>query len=148
LRKHLASHIAIDATPAQVWTVLSDLTAYRDWNPFIVDADGIPEVGARLMLRMQPVGGRALTLRPTVLEAEVGRRLRWRGKVGVPGIFDADHLFTLEAREDGGVHLGQEETFSGVLVPFFARSLDRGTLPAFRAMNEALKQRVEQALRP
>jgi hypothetical protein len=148
LRKHLTSQIDIDATPAQVWTALSDLAGYRDWNPFIVDADGTPEVGGRLTLRMQPKGGRATTLRPIVVESDVGNRLRWRGKVGVPGILDADHLFRLEARDDGGVRLSQEETFTGVLVPFVARSLDRGTLPAFRAMNAALKQRVEQVLPP
>ncbi len=147
MSKQLVSHVDIDATPVQVWDVLSDFSAYRDWNPFIVDAEGSAEVGARLTLRMQPEGGRVLTLRPTVFEAEVGRRLRWRGKAGVRGILDADHRFTLEVLDDGAVRLRQEETFSGVLVPFVARSLDRGTLPAFRAMNEALKQRVEQALR-
>jgi hypothetical protein len=35
-----------------------------------------------------------------------------------------------------------------VLVPFMARSLDRHTLPAFVAMNEALKQRAERAVAP
>jgi hypothetical protein len=146
-RKHLVTHVHIDGTPAQVWAVLSDLVAYREWNPFIVDAEGTADVGGRLTLRMQPVRGRALTLRPTVLEAQPGNRLRWRGRVGVRGILDADHQFTIEAR-DGGAVLRQEETFSGVLVPFLARSLDRGTRPAFQAMNLALKQRVERALRP
>jgi len=102
--KQLVSHVDIDAAPAEVWSVLTDFSAYRDWNPFIVDAVGSAEVGARLTLRMQPEGGRALTLQPTVLEADAGRRLRWRGKVGVHGILDADHRFTLEAI-DGGVRL-------------------------------------------
>jgi len=42
------------------------------------------------------------------------------------------------------VHLAQEETFTGVLVPLMARSLDRHTQPAFEAMNAALKHRAEQ----
>jgi hypothetical protein len=146
-RKHLATRVHIDGTPSQVWAVLSDLAAYRDWNPFILDAEGTASVGARLTLRMQPVRGRAVTLRPKVLESEAGRRLRWRGKVGVRGILDADHRFSIEPREWGAV-LCQEESFSGVLVPFLARSLERGTRPAFQAMNIALKQRVEGALRP
>jgi hypothetical protein len=148
VRKHLVTDVDIDATPAQVWAVLSDLAAYREWNPFIVDAEGTAEVGTQLTLRMQPQGGRALTLRPTVLESRAGDRLRWRGKVGVRGILDADHRFTIEARDGGVVQLRQEETFSGVLVPFLARSLDRGTLPAFQAMNEALKERVERCRQP
>jgi len=39
----------------------------------------------------------------------------------------------------------QQEQFSGLLVPFFQRSLDRGTLPAFHAMNQALQTRAEGA---
>jgi hypothetical protein len=34
--------------------------------------------------------------------------------------------------------------FRGVLVPLLARSLRGHTLPAFHAMNEALKERVER----
>jgi hypothetical protein len=71
--------------------------------------------------------------------------LRWLGRVGFPGVLDADHTFTIEARPGGGTRLRQEEEFRGVLAPFLARSLDKGTLPAFHAMNRALKQRVEDA---
>jgi len=42
----------------------------------------------------------------------------------------------------------QTEQFRGLLVPFLARSLDRHTLPAFRAMNEALKQGAEHTVAP
>jgi hypothetical protein len=117
--------------------VLSDLPAYQQRNPFIVHADGTAETGSRLTLRMRTAGGRAVTLRPTVLESQDGSRLRWRGRLGMPGVMDADHSFTIEARPGGGSRLRQEETFRGVLVPFVARYLDRGTLPGFAAMDGA-----------
>jgi hypothetical protein len=145
MSKQLTSQIDIDASPAHVWAVLRNFTAYQEWNPFIVQADGTALAGCPLTLRLQPTEGRAVTVHPTVLEAHEGRRLRWRGRLGIPGIMDADHVFTIEHRGDGGVRLRQDETFSGVLVPFLARSLDRATLPAFRAMNEALKRRAERA---
>jgi hypothetical protein len=56
----------------------------------------------RLTLRMQPVGGSAVTLRPTVVEVVDGHRLRWQGRVGVRGLFDADHLFIVEPRGPAG----------------------------------------------
>jgi hypothetical protein len=143
MAKDLASAIDIDAGPQQVWSVLADLDAYSEWNPFIVRAEGKAAPGTRLTLRFQPVVGRPTTLHPTVLEAEEGARLRWRGRLGVPGLLDADHRFTIEAGADGRSRLRQEERFSGLLAPLVARSLDRGTLPAFRLMNEALKRRVE-----
>jgi hypothetical protein len=140
--KHLATQIDIAADPERVWAVLSDLADYVVWNPFIVKAEGTAEAGHRLTLRMRPANGRTSTQRPTVLESRHGERLRWRGRVGLPGLFDAQHTFTLEAR-DGGTRLRQNEEFRGVLVPFLSRALDRGTLPAFCAMNEALKRRAE-----
>jgi hypothetical protein len=143
MSKQLFAEIEIDAPPERVWQVLVDLPAYPDWNPFIVGADGRPEESARLTLRMQPVGARAVTLRPTVVEVTPGQRLRWLGRVGVPGIFDADHVLTVAAAAGGGTLFSQSEVFRGVLVPILARSLDRHTLPAFRAMNEALKDRAE-----
>jgi hypothetical protein len=140
----LRASIDIDAPAGAVWAALVDLGAYPDWNPFIVHADGTVAVGGRLSLLMQPVGGRRTTVRPTVLEVETDRRLRWRGTLGVAAVFDADHSITLEERE-GGVRLTQAEVFRGVLVPFLARSLRTHTLPAFDAMNAALKERVERA---
>jgi hypothetical protein len=145
MSKQLRAEVDIDAAPEQVWRVLTDLSAYPDWNPFIVRADGKIEEAAVLTLRMQPVGARGVTLRPRVLEIAPGHRLRWIGRIGMPGIFDAEHVFTLEPRAGGGTRLSQSEEFRGVLVPFMARSLDNHTLPAFRAMNQALKDRAEQS---
>lgn len=144
MSKQLRADVDIDATPGRVWQVLIDLPAYADWNPFIVRADGELTETARLRLRMRPVGARAVTLRPRVLEVAPERRLRWLGRVGMPGLLDAEHVFTLAQRAGGGTRLSQSETFRGVLVPFLARSLDGHTLPAFRAMNAALKIRAEQ----
>lgn len=138
----LLSRIDIDASPQRVWQVLTDLSAFPDWNPFIVRAEGRIEVGSRLTLRMQPVGGRAATLQPTVTEAVDGSELRWRGTVGLPGLLDAEHVFRLTALE-GGTRLQQDEYFHGLLVPLMTTFLHRRTLPAFEAMNKALKHRAE-----
>jgi hypothetical protein len=145
MSKELVSSIDIAAPPETVWEVLVDFASFPAWNPFITQAEGGLEVGGRLTLRMQPVGGSAVTLRPTLVEVVDAQRLRWRGRLGVPGLFDADHLFTVEPRGAAASRLVQQEHFSGLLVPFFRGSLDRGTLPAFHAMNTALKDQAERA---
>lgn len=48
----LSASIALDATPEEVWRVLTDLPAYGEWNPFIVSADGTVERDATLHLVM------------------------------------------------------------------------------------------------
>ncbi|NKZ08549.1 SRPBCC domain-containing protein [Actinomadura latina] len=142
----LRASIEIDATPEQVWTVLSDLPAYPQWNPFIVSSSGRLEKGATLRNVMRDSGGDT-TFTPTVLEAAPGRELRWIGKIGPGGIFDGEHRFLIEPITPGRVRLTQSERFTGVLIPFFQNQLTDRTLPQFQAMNKALAQRVS-ATRP
>ena len=73
-----------------------------------------------------------------------GEELRWRGRFLLPGIFDGEHYFRLEAAAPGVARLVHGERFSGLLVPLFKSSLDRETRAGFEAMNAALKTRVEQ----
>ncbi len=54
------------------------------------------------------------------------------------GLFDGRHRFELHD-PPSGCRLVQRETFTGVLVPLFARSLYDNTAGGFRAMNTALK---------
>ena len=144
MAKQLRTQVDVDAPPERVWQVLTDFAAYPQWNPFIVRAEGDARRGGRLTLRMQPVGGRAITFRPTVLEATPGRRLRWLGHLLVNGIYDGEHSFTIEPLGEGRARLVQQEDFRGLLVPLMARSLDKPTLASFQRMNQALKTRVEQ----
>ena len=68
MSKELVSSIDIAAPAERVWEVLIDFDAFPTWHPFITSAEGTVQVGGRLTLRMQPVGGSAVTLRPTVVE--------------------------------------------------------------------------------
>jgi hypothetical protein len=147
LKKQLTTSIEIHGTPRQVWRSLTDFKSYPSWNPFILDARGACAVGSSLRLRMQSVGGRPTTFTPTVREVVVEQRLRWVGTFVWRRLLKADHTFTIEPLASG-CRLMQSETFSGALVPLLGRSLDTGTLPAFIAMNEALKLRVEGPVVP
>src|SRR5688500_291863 len=66
---HMHTEIAIQATPERVWEVLTDFAAYPTWNPFIPHLAGRAAVGTSLDVQLQPPGGRAMRLRPTVLAA-------------------------------------------------------------------------------
>ena len=146
MRAELRTFVDIEATPERVWQVLTDLPAYAQWNPFITHAEGTFAVGERLSLRLPPVNALLrVTLRPTVLEVIPCRRLRLRsrqGRLGMPGLFDAEHTFTL-TQHDGAVRLLEEQRLRGLLVAVMARPLNRRRLPALTAMNAALKDRSE-----
>ena len=141
--KELHTEIEIQASDERVWQLLTDFADFPEWNPFIRRASGEALTGARLEVLLQPPGGRAMTFRPTVLKAEPRRELRWLGRLLVPGLFDGEHIFSIEPLDAQRVRFMQREVFRGLLVPLFAGSLERDTRRGFEAMNRALKERAE-----
>jgi hypothetical protein len=143
VRHDIRAEIDIEAAPAEVWRHLVDLAAYTAWNPFIPAASGVPEVGQRLSIRLQPPGGRGITIRPTVTAVAPAEVFEWLGHLVVPGLFDGRHRFELTPTPSG-THLVQRESFGGLLVRLLRRSLDGGTHAGFEAMNAALRRRVRE----
>jgi hypothetical protein len=146
--EELSTGIEFDGTPEDVWEVLADLPAHAEWNPFITRIEGALRPGAKLEVRLEPEGERAMTFRPTVLGAERGRELRWLGHLLVLGIFDGEHRWLIEEVGPGRVRFTQSERFGGILLPaLWKRLRDGGTAKGFRAMNEALARRVAELRR-
>ena len=142
--KELRSEIEIQTSAERVWQLLIDFASFPQWNPFIRKATGNIRVGERLEVNIQPSGARGMTFRPTVLKAEPNRELRWLGHLLISGLFDGEHIFTIEPLGEGRVRFTQREVFTGLLVPLFARGLDTDTRRGFEEMNQALKTRAEQ----
>lgn len=139
----LTASTEIEATPDQVWRVLTDFAAYPQWNPFMTSDLGEGDLGRR------PGKGRPHAhpparrrrrhdLRPEVLTVSPGRELRWLGKVAPGWIADGEHRFLIERLGPHRVRLTQSERFTGVAVPFVQGRLRADTLPQFRAMNTAV----------
>jgi len=140
----LETQIEIDAPVERVWALLIDFPSHSRWNPFVRSIEGTPEVGQSLKVFIQPPGATGMEFRPTVLAVEQNRELRWKGKLLLPGLFDGEHYFRLEGKPGGGLTFRQGEIFSGILVPFFRRSLDGATKQGFVAMNEGIKREAEK----
>lgn len=136
--------IDIVATPAQVWSRLTDFESYRQWNPFIVEVRGELEEGRRLTVTLKP-DGLPVMVRPRVMAVRPRRELRWRGTLGLPSILDGEHAFLIEPLGPERVRFTQRECFSGLLVPGAMALIGERTVEGFRAMNEALRQRAEAA---
>lgn len=143
MHHELHTQVDVDATPETVWSVLTDLDRYAEWNPFIVEARGTVAVGDELVNRMQAPGGKAMTIKPVVTAVEPAQTFEWLGSVGFPGVFDGRHRFDLEATSTGSTRIIHSEQFDGVLVRFMRKTLDTQTRAGFEAMNIALKSRAE-----
>ena len=138
--KIISAAIEIGAPPMTIWTVLTDLGSYPEWNPLFRQASGEVAVGNRITLRsVHPTNGRMMTVKPKIVVAEPGVELRW--SAGLPGIIGGEHSFALTPR-NGGTLLVQSESFRGLLAPFSRRTMAY-TSTSFRELNAALKKRVE-----
>ena len=143
-RKELRSEIEIDAPPERVWSILTDLSKLPEWNPFIRAASGRMEKNQRLDVTLHPSGGRSIKMRPSVLAVEPNRELRWIGHLGLPGLFDGQHIFELKPSGAAKTIFVQREEFGGILLPFLTGMLRNETARGFNEMNQALKERAEE----
>lgn len=140
----ISDTVHIDASPEQVWQVLTDTGRWGEWNTVMPTFDGTLSPGDKIKVRVRPPGGPALTARATVEDVRAGERLSWRGGAGLPGLLDGHHEFVLSPSSElaGGTRLVQSETFTGALVPvagFLLTRLERG----YSQMDRLLKDRVE-----
>jgi hypothetical protein len=141
-RWSIATAVEIDAPPSRVWDVLVDLAAYPEWNPFIVEAQGIVAAGETLSLRMALPGREPTTVEPRLLVVDPGRELRWRGRILIPGLFDGEHAFVLTPLDDGRTRFDHSERFAGILLPVAKRMIYNATVEQFHALDAALARRV------
>jgi hypothetical protein len=144
-KRELATEIEIDASPEKVWKMLTDFEGMADWNPYIVSISGNLTPGERLRVRLKQPNRKAFDIKPRLLTVSPGRELRWLGKLGIPGVFDGEHIFEIYPIGDRGVRFVQRERFSGFLVPLLWNMLDTDTRDGFEQMNLALKQTAETA---
>jgi hypothetical protein len=146
--RELYSDIEIQAPAEVVWQLLTDFDHLAEWNPFMRRASGRLQVGQQIEVHLQPPGSTGMTIKPQLRAVEPNRELRWLGHLGVPGLFDGEHIFIIEPLTEGRVRFVQREQFRGILVPLILRWLGDNTVAGFEAMNEALKAQAEKANTP
>ena len=143
MAKEIVTSVEVAADPEHVWEVLTHFESWPDWHPAILEFSGRAAPGERLRFRSRsPEGGGAITIKPTVVAAEPGRRLSWHGHFVAPGLFDATHEFRLEPIPSG-TRVIQSERFTGVLVSFLGGIVARTERDNARG-DAGLKQRLER----
>ncbi len=141
--RNIQTEILINSDLTKVWDVLMNFQSYPEWNPFITSISGEPKLGSRLTISIDPPGGKGMTFKPTILTLESNKEFRWKGKLGIKGIFDGEHYFILEYLDKDKTKFIHGEKFRGILVPFVGNMLDK-TQKGFQIMNESIKNECEK----
>lgn len=135
--------IDIGASAETVWRVLTHFPSYPRWNPFIREARGEAEPGARLKLRVRFSGKGSHWLVTRVIKAIPAAELHWRGKILFGVLFEREHSCIIIPNGVMGVKFIQRERIGGLLVPLVYPLIARKTRHAFERMNVALKKVAE-----
>lgn len=140
----IKTDILINATPSKVWAILTNFDNYPNWNPFIKSITGQVAVGNKITAQIEPPNSSKMTFTPKVLAFETNKEFRWLGHLLFAGLFDGEHKFELIDNQNGTTTFIQTESFKGILVPLFKKTLNTNTTNGFNLMNQKLKELAEQ----
>lgn len=146
-KKQLITEVEINASKEEVWNVLMDFPSFTSWNPFIKSISGTPTQGDYISVTIKSSETDSMNFKPLILVNEANQEFRWKGKLGIKGIFDGEHYFKLQEIDANTTKLIHGENFSGILSGTLLKMIGENTKKGFIAMNLALKNQVEKEFR-
>lgn len=136
-RKSVHSEITIEASPQQVWEVLTDIPAHQDWNQVLLPMGGAYLEGNTITYQFFEPGKDAVEMSGKVVTIKANELLNQRG--GMPGVLTFDHRYILESA-GGDTKVTIHEDYRGIVVNFWSPS---SVQVAYDQLIKALKKRVE-----
>ncbi len=135
--------IIIDATPEQVWSVLTDTTSYKNWAAFLIDIQGEIKDGRKItaVFQTNPKKKKLTTIEHTISVVN-GKEFYWAEK-GPGGIRD-NHHFKVESTGDGKTRFIQSDEIMKGITWLAGGNLSKMYAEGYRAFNRNLKVEVEQ----
>lgn len=134
--------IGVSRPAAQVWAVLSDLAAWKDWNPMYPEVSGRLLISAPLTLT-EKLGEHSETYSAIVAEWVPNTQLIWTRRT-LGGLVRHARYIEMEALSETGCIFSNGELFEGFAAEWLVPQARRKKLKAgFRGFCEAMKARVE-----
>ncbi len=138
--KSYSAEININASPEDVWQILTDGDAYPQWDPGMDRIEGAFALGEKISFYTKLSPDRAFPV--TITAFEPSQQMVLTG--GMPaGLFKSERTHTLASEGNGGTKFTTREIFSGPLLPLFGRSIPDLT-ENFEAFANGLKARAEE----
>lgn len=132
------SESTIAARPDEVWRVLVDTASWPKWDSGVVEVQGTPKLGEKIVVKSAVAPDRAFPVKVTEFDAP--RRMVLTG--GMPlGLFRGVRTYTL-TNAGGSTLFRMREEYSGPMVGLIWKSMPDLTL-SFRQFALGLKKRVE-----
>ena len=120
--------VVVAAPRAAIWSLLTEVDRYDEWNPYITEGRGTATPGSTIELGFRTGSAEVETRSAKVLIVRPRRKLEWETRVVAPGILDREQIFRVLPMRSGRWLVVQEVRLEGVLAPFADFDDDRAGL--------------------
>jgi hypothetical protein len=139
--KEFRTSTSIQAPAEKIWSVLTNVSAWPEWDPNCDKVEGQAVLGNKLKVFTKLSPGRAFPVKVT--EFSPNRKMTWTG--GMPfGLFTGVRTYTLDSGGDENVDFTMHEVFSGPLLGLIGKSIPDMSV-AFEQFCSGLKARSEKS---
>ena len=136
-KKSVHHEITVDASPDKVWSILSDIKNYPEWNQVITYKEGELAEGSKLILHFTQDADTAYDV-PVTVKAMIPQKLLNQAG-GISGVMTYNHRYELEP-DNASTKVTIHEDYRGIYVPFWNPAPVEA---AYGRLNQALKERAE-----
>ncbi len=135
--------LEVDAPPATVWQVITDLASYGEWNPFVRSCESSLQPGDPIKMKVKLLGP-PQPQEEVILEHVEGKTLAYRMKPFPLGALSSRRSHEIEDLGNGRTRYRSHFQLQGWMMPL-VRGLLGGRMQAgFTGMSEGIKSRAEQ----
>lgn len=138
--KEYHTEITIGASVDRVWKVLTDFSAYPEWNPLVGWLEGDFRTGGRIQMFIKPLDR---SFQATLKQVQENREMTWVGVRFASWFMSGEHYYRLDAMGSNSTQLLHGECFRGLGSVFIGKPMLRKMEDAFIQHNRLLKERVE-----
>jgi uncharacterized protein YndB with AHSA1/START domain len=135
--------IDITAPPGVVWKVLTDFSAYKEWNPFVVDARCELKPGGALDMQVK-LKDKPQHQVELIVGVDPGKGFSYRMKPMPLGALKSFRTHAIESAGPGRSRYRSHFELEGWLLPVVLALFREGLEKGFAGMTDAIGRRAEQ----
>ena len=133
------------AAPADViWSLISDVERWNEWNPLYPEAKGRIAIGETLQLKESFPGRTPRAIQPVVFDWEPSAQILWRTGGLMSKIV---RYIEIEALSETGCIFANGAFFHGLMGEQEAKSQRRAIYEGYESFGQAVKSHAEQRWR-
>jgi uncharacterized protein YndB with AHSA1/START domain len=142
-KNHVFTEIEINATPVEVWRVLTDWDKLKDWSSSFIGISTNKLIKGKKFASYfkNPLTGGVIELEHICSDYEEGIKFGWSGDI--IGKTHDHHIYSIEPTQNGTTIFRQEDGLHGTHSQVLNFLGKHHMLSIYRKFNQELKERVE-----